>query len=73
MSMVKRDLERFEEEQIEESRTQQERTEELIRLRTGLREAVSRLKAIAEREEPGSVKDLYKKWEMEARQALEGI
>ena len=49
----------------------QDRFEEVIKLRTGLREAVSRLKAIADREEPGPVKDLFRKWEMEAREAVE--
>lgn len=72
MSMVKRDLE-LEEERIEQERIEEERFEEIVRLRTGLREAASRIKAIADREEDGPVRTLYKRWEMEARQALEGV
>jgi hypothetical protein len=49
------------------------RLDEIIRLRAGLREAASHLKAIADREEDGPFKDLFKRWEMKARQALEGV
>jgi hypothetical protein len=77
MSMVKRELEfeeeRIERECVEQERLERERFKELIRLRTALREAISRLKVIAAREEDGPVRTLYKRWEMEARQALEGV
>ena len=47
--------------------------DEVRQLRWALKDAASRFRAIADNTEPGPLRELYKKWEMEAREAVENV